>query len=105
MAQLETLRALISSHAALDLPEPNPCQIANSPAKEIKAAACISPGCWSLPAALFWAGLHEPAALTPVTLLLWGLSAVTAGVLMRAALAVAEPLVKLAFDAVMRAIR
>jgi hypothetical protein len=54
--------------------------------------------------ALFWAGLHEPTALTPLTLLLWGLSAVTAGVLMRAALAVAEPLVKLVFDAVMRAI-
>ena len=48
--------------------------------------------------ALFWAGFNQPASLTPVTLLLWGLSAVTAGVLMRAALAVAEPLVKLAFE-------
>ena len=48
-------------------------------------------------AALFWAGLNQPGSLTPVTLLLWALSAVTVGVLMRAALAVAEPLVKLAF--------
>jgi hypothetical protein len=46
--------------------------------------------------ALFWAGTNQPESLTPVTLVLWVLSAVTAGVLMRAALAVVEPLVKLA---------
>lgn len=55
--------------------------------------------------ALFWAALHEPAQVTPVTLLIWLLSAVTAGVLLRAALAVAEPLVKLAADMVVRTIR
>jgi hypothetical protein len=55
--------------------------------------------------ALFWAGLHEPAGLTPATLLIWLLSAVTAGVLVRAALAVTEPLVKLAADVVVRTIR
>ena len=54
---------------------------------------------------LFWAGLYAPASLTPMTLLLWGLSAVTAGVLMRAALAVAEPRVQLAYEAVLRAVR
>ena len=53
--------------------------------------------------ALFWAGVNQPVSLTPVTVLLWGLSAVTAGVLMRAALAIAEPLVKLAIDVVKRA--
>jgi hypothetical protein len=52
--------------------------------------------------ALFWAGLNQPASLTPVTLLPWGLSAVTAGVLMRAALAIAEPLLKLAFETAKR---
>ena len=54
-------------------------------------------------AAMFWAGLNQPASLTPVTVVLWGLSAVTAGVLMRAVLAIAEPLVKLVFEMVKRA--
>ena len=52
--------------------------------------------------ALFWAATNQPASLTPVTLVLWSLSAVTAGVLMRAALAVAEPLVKIAFEMMKR---
>jgi hypothetical protein len=69
-----------------------------------KGSGLYRPGLLVIAAALFWAGLHAQGTLTPVTLLLWGLSAVTAGVLMRAALAVVEPLVKLAFDAARRAL-
>ena len=72
--------------------------------KRKKDSGLYRPGLLVVAAALFWAGLHAPAALTPVMLLLWGLSAVTAGVLMRAALAVGEPLAKLVFDVAMRAI-
>ncbi len=55
--------------------------------------------------ALFWAGLHQPDGLTLAALLIWLLSAVTAAVLARAALAVAEPLVKMAVDSAMRSQR
>ena len=70
-----------------------------------KGSGLYRPGLLVIAGALFWAGLHAPAVMTPVTLLLWGLSAVTAGVLMRAALAVGEPLVKLVFDVALRAIQ
>jgi hypothetical protein len=69
-----------------------------------KGGGLYKPWLLVIAGALFWAGLHAPPALTPMTLLLWVLSAVTAGVLMRAVLAVAEPLVKLGLAAVQRAI-
>jgi hypothetical protein len=67
------------------------------PRKANQGSGLYKPRLLVVAAALFWAGLNQPGSLTLVTLLLWALSAVTVGVLMRAALAVGEPLVKLAF--------
>jgi hypothetical protein len=73
------------------------------PRKGNKGGSLYKPWLLVVAAALFWAGVNQPASLTPVTVVLWGLSAVTAGVLMRAVLAVAEPLMKLGFEMVKRA--
>jgi hypothetical protein len=73
------------------------------PRKGKKSGGLYKPWLLVVAAALFWAGLNQPASLTPVTVVLWGLSAVTAGVLMRAVLAVAEPLAKLVFEMLKRA--
>ena len=65
------------------------------PRKATKVSGLYKPKLLVVAFALFWAGTNQPESLTPTTLVLWVLSAVTAGVLMRAALVVAEPLVKL----------
>jgi hypothetical protein len=71
-------------------------------ANKVQVRSLYKPSLLVVAFALFWAATNQPASLTPVTLLIWGLSAVTAGVLMRAALAVVEPLVKLAFEMMKR---
>ena len=73
------------------------------PRRVTKANNLYKPKLLVVAFALFWAGTNQPASLTPVTLVLWVLSAVTAGVLMRAALVVAEPLVKLVLKMVKQA--
>jgi hypothetical protein len=71
-------------------------------ANKVQVRSLYKPRLLVVAFALFWAATNQPASLTPVTLLIWGLSAVTAGVLMRAALAVVEPLVKLVFEMMKR---
>ncbi len=59
-------------------------------------ATLFRPVLLAVAGALFWAGVNEPATLDIPAAAVWLLTAATVGVLIRAALALGEPAVKLA---------
>lgn len=51
-----------------------------------------------LAVATLWAAGHQPESFTPSSVVIWALGLFTAGLLARAAFAVAEPMIKLALS-------
>jgi small neutral amino acid transporter SnatA (MarC family) len=71
--------------------------MASEPAKSSPKAArrLYRPGMLAAAVTLFWAASQEPDQLSLPNLIAWLLGAATIGLLVRAAFAVAEPLLKL----------
>ena len=71
--------------------------MAAKPAKSAPKAArrLYRPGLLAVAVTLFWAAWQEPDHLALPGVIAWLMGAITAGLLVRAALAVAEPLLKL----------
>jgi hypothetical protein len=64
-----------------------------------KSRRFYRPGLVAIAAMLFWAAVNEPPSLSAGKAIAWLLEALAAGLLVRAALAVAEPLLKLLANA------
>lgn len=61
-----------------------------------KSARVYKPGLVTIAIVMFWAAYNEPAMFDSAGILIWLLGAVTVGLLVRAGLALFEPMLRLA---------
>ena len=66
--------------------------MAGNPKPKGKKSAWLKPGMLTLAAVFLWSAGHEPAVFNAASLSLWLLGALTAGLLVQAALTLAAPL-------------